>query len=252
MRKRNGNHPNALRHGAFAKTAVLPWEDPRQFEELHSSLIEEWAPVGPTEQDAVFSIAKGMWRKRRLAHFINSERQRVRINPDHGAYDNTYALHEFSDLIAFKPDDFELALKLLPACQAEQLRRRFRRENFQSTLEWVHAIQKEVASVLLPAAARDRSPTVSILEDAAFFTIEVIKDEVAVEERIDATIDRAVKRLIQTKAMKQMLPRIPPNEMKQVQSSKPNGSAKVVNHKGRPDAQSSAGAQCQWPPLVTP
>jgi hypothetical protein len=107
---------------------------------------------------------------------------------------------------------------------------------------------------LAAAAARfDGSREALIVQDAGFFTIEVIKDELAVNERIDAMIDRAIKRLIQTKAMKQMLPRISPNEIKQVQSSKPNSSAKVVNYKGRPDGQRSAAAQSQSPPpLVTP
>jgi hypothetical protein len=63
MNKRKGNHPNALKHGAFAKTTILPGEDPREFEELHSALIEEWTPVGPTEEDAVLTIARGVWRK---------------------------------------------------------------------------------------------------------------------------------------------------------------------------------------------
>jgi hypothetical protein len=242
MRKPKGNRPNALKHGAFAKTAVLPLEDPEQFEELHSSLIEEWAPVGPTEQDAVFSIAMGMWRKRRLAHFINTARQKCKIDPNHAAYNETYALRVFSDLIAFSPDHFEIYLTTLTAHAATQLRQNFRRENFQSTSEWVHAIQKEVETVMLPAAARfDGSRGELIGQNAAFFTIEVIKDEVAVQERIDATIDRAVKRLIQTKAMKQMLLRISPNGTEQIQSSKPNGSPKVVNYEGRTDGQRSAG-----------
>jgi hypothetical protein len=58
--------PNAHKHGAFAKTAILPGEDPLEFEYLHHALIEEWKPIGPTEEDAVLSIAKGMWRKRRV------------------------------------------------------------------------------------------------------------------------------------------------------------------------------------------
>src|SRR5262249_46302446 len=64
---------HAVKHGAFAKTAILPGEDRREFEELHSALIEEWAPVGPTEEDAVLSIAKGVWRKRRLQKFLHAE-----------------------------------------------------------------------------------------------------------------------------------------------------------------------------------
>jgi hypothetical protein len=33
--------PNALKHGAFAKTAILRGEDPEEFQDLHSALVEE-------------------------------------------------------------------------------------------------------------------------------------------------------------------------------------------------------------------
>ena len=66
-------------------------------------------------------------------------------------------------------------------------------------------IQKEIALVLLPAAERFEEFEALIGREAGFFTLEVIKDELAVEDRIDAMIDRAVKRIVQTKAMKQML-----------------------------------------------
>ena len=38
---------------------ILPWESVSQFAELYGDLIDEWKPVGRTEQDAVLSIAKG-------------------------------------------------------------------------------------------------------------------------------------------------------------------------------------------------
>ncbi len=48
--------PSALQHGAWAETAILPGEDPRQFERLHRGLIKEWSPCGPAEQDAVLTL----------------------------------------------------------------------------------------------------------------------------------------------------------------------------------------------------
>src|SRR6516164_6851420 len=46
--------PNAQKHGAFSATPTIRGEDPRDFIELHSTLIDEWQPSGPTEEDAVF------------------------------------------------------------------------------------------------------------------------------------------------------------------------------------------------------
>ncbi len=67
-----------------------------------------------------------------------------------------------------------------------------------------------------------------IARDAAFFTQEVVKDELAVDDRIDAMIERAVKRLVQAKAMKQMLgsstsPNRGSDQAKKFPSNKPNG-----------------------------
>jgi hypothetical protein len=57
---------SALRHGAWSQAAVLPGEDLRQFDRLCCELADEWHPSGPAEEDAVFTLAKCMWRKRRL------------------------------------------------------------------------------------------------------------------------------------------------------------------------------------------
>ena len=43
---------NAQKHGAFAEPLILPGEDSREFEALHSALIEEWTPSGPSEQSS--------------------------------------------------------------------------------------------------------------------------------------------------------------------------------------------------------
>jgi hypothetical protein len=233
---RNRNHANALQHGAFSKLMILPWEHLQQFEELHADLIEEWKPDGPTEHDAVFTIAKGMWRKRRMQHFLSSEIERHRLMPNHAAYDEITALRAFSYFIETAPDEFDLALEALTAANADHLRRNFPKGKFQTTSEWVRAIQNEVSSILLPAAERfgfDKSTGALIARDAAFFSQDIVKYELAVEERIDAMIDRAVKRLVQAKAMKQIMGTTSAtggtDQPKKLPSNKPEGSAKIVS-----------------------
>ena len=73
MGKPTDDRLNALKHGAFSTFLILPWESASQFAELHLDLIDEWKPVGRTEQDAVISIAKGIWRKRRMQAFLKDE-----------------------------------------------------------------------------------------------------------------------------------------------------------------------------------
>src|SRR5260370_20185110 len=58
--------PTALKHGAFSKTVLFPWEDVEEFEALHRSLQDEWKPSGALEEDAVFTMLTCIWRKRRI------------------------------------------------------------------------------------------------------------------------------------------------------------------------------------------
>ena len=102
-----------------------------------------------------------------------------------------------------RPDKFETWLRGLPTQKASDLRRKFPREDFQSDSDWVKAVQHEIASNLLSAVSSVEDlvgPSASVL-----FTDKAIEYDIGVEERIDAMIDRAIKRLVQTKAMKQML-----------------------------------------------
>jgi hypothetical protein len=227
---RAGKQHNALKHGAFSTIIILPWEDPEEFRILHAALIAEWNPVGPTEQDAVFTIAKGMWRKRRMQLFLMNDMQRCSTYPDHAAYHEAHALRSFCEVLESspdKPEDVELAFGLLSVRNCDHLRRKFSQYDFQSTSEWIRAIQNEVTSVLLPEAERgDRLVEVVISRDAQFFTQEVVKHELAVDERIDAMTDRAIKRLVQAKAFKQMLGSTCANGRDdQFPSNKPNGPA---------------------------
>ena len=57
-----GIHP-ALKHGAYSATAVLPGENPAEFEKLHRQLIAELKPSGVFEDDILATIARLIWRK---------------------------------------------------------------------------------------------------------------------------------------------------------------------------------------------
>jgi hypothetical protein len=69
--RRKPGRPNAQRHGVFAEPLILPGEDRREFEALHSAWIEEWTPSGPSEQSRVFGCADAEWRKLRSRLFGN-------------------------------------------------------------------------------------------------------------------------------------------------------------------------------------
>jgi hypothetical protein len=256
MTNRSRKHLNAVKHGAFAKTAVLPGEDLAEFEELHSDLIQEWTPVGPTEEDAVLSIAKGVWRKRRAQKLLQARILQCRFDPKHPLYDegekvlrffNILETAPFTALVDTSPEVFDgfydaAVPKFLTAFQAKYLEEKCPRENFKSGSAWLQAVRNEILFSLLPSYEMPGEwPDVLLGRAAEFLTPDVFKQELAVDERVDAMIDRAVKRLVQTKAIKQMLDHPSPNgkdpngkdrqQRKARPSGKPNGPTKLPTTK---------------------
>ena len=230
--------PNAQKHGAFAETAILPGEDPREFAELLSDLVEEWTPVGPTEQDAVLSVAKAIWRKRRVQRFLEAELAKNMFDHRHASYDESLGLAAFALFMANTPEEAfdSYAHRCLREDRIKYLQAKFPRGNFKSTSEWAQAIISEIKSVLLPALTTgvpELDDWVSLLQSSGTLTQELFKHELALDERLDAMIDRAIKRLVHTKVMKQMMGQTSreqaEDQLTNVQSSKPNRLGKIVN-----------------------
>jgi hypothetical protein len=94
-RRKQQKRPNAEKHGVFSADRTIPGEDPREFEVLHSALIDEWKPSGPTEEDAVFSLADLMWRKRQAQYSLQSKLTAITRNPEHHAFDEEAGLPAF-------------------------------------------------------------------------------------------------------------------------------------------------------------
>ncbi len=57
---------NALKHGLTSRDVLLPEEDAPAFDRLRLSLLDEWRPVGGTEETLVERIAAAHWRQMRL------------------------------------------------------------------------------------------------------------------------------------------------------------------------------------------
>jgi len=74
---------------------------------------------------------------------------------------------------------------------------------------------------------------VSLLQSSATLTQDLFKHELSLDERLDSMIDRAIKRLVHTKMMKQMmtLTEQADDQLAKVQNSKANRLGKVVNYK---------------------
>jgi hypothetical protein len=210
MRSQNGKTPNAFKHGVFAGPGILDGESREAFGELQSKLVEEWKPNGPTEEETVLSIAKAIWRKRRAENFLDLQLLKRSSDPSHPGYDEATNLRFLAVVMRDKPETAfeEWAARCLRADKVKHLRQKVPRSNFESNSEWAQAVINEINSVLLPEIEL-QDPTAkgidAFMRSARALSDDLFDRELALDERLDAMIDRAVKRLIQTKAMKQML-----------------------------------------------
>src|SRR5215470_13271377 len=103
-RRKQQKRPNAEKHGVFSADRTMPGEDPREFEELHSALIDEWQPSGPTEEDAVFSLADLMWRKCRAQRFVQAKLKAATFDARTPAFDESRGLAIFAYVMATAPE----------------------------------------------------------------------------------------------------------------------------------------------------
>jgi hypothetical protein len=120
--------PNAQRSGVFAEPLILPGEDPREFEAIHSAWIEEWTPSGPSEQSKIFGIADAEWRKTRSRRFAQAKAISNSMRPDHPAFDEARGLIAFGYLMCREPETAfaEHASKYLRADKIRYLNQNFR------------------------------------------------------------------------------------------------------------------------------
>ena len=57
---------NALKLGLFAKSSLLPSEDPKVLAAFARGIYADWNPVGTTERTLVEMLVSALWRSRRL------------------------------------------------------------------------------------------------------------------------------------------------------------------------------------------
>jgi hypothetical protein len=216
---------NAQKHGVFAlgDFPTIPGEDVREYAELCTDLVDEWEPSGPTEIDAVLSLADLMWRKRRAQRFLRTKLITSTYDPGSPTFDERRGLDLFILCLRAEPEAaFErMASRLLTAATISHLEQKFPRSNYQSTPEWAEAVITEIKSTLLPAAPPSLEATEPgegdlpeplrkmVVERKVSESIQNAKEDFEADlnlrQRLEAMIDRKIKHLIQLKAMKQML-----------------------------------------------
>jgi hypothetical protein len=131
------------------------------------------------------------------------------IDPSHPSYRELLGLLGLAMAMEFEPETafHKYAGRYLQTHMINYLEQKFPRSDFGPTLEWANAVKGEIKSLLTQPSliGPEHDQIVNLYHSARNFSGDLFKQELALDERLDAMIDRAVKRLIQTKAMKQML-----------------------------------------------
>jgi hypothetical protein len=209
MNKRRTDRANNPRHGGGLILAILPGENPLQFELLLTKVAEEWAPDGPIEWDAVLSIAKCLFRKQRYQRFIVSRITAAQFDPSHEAYDAPMALNAFHQILLAETAEHELerALGQLGGHLADHLAKKCPRRRFATTEAWVSAMRTEIEGVLMPAVTRFGSPPDEVLigQAAAVLTDEAFARELEFERQLDRELEQAIDRLLKIKEKKRRI-----------------------------------------------
>ena len=221
MTRKPGGRNNGLKHGAFSDELILPGESKREFSSLLKSLLDEWKPNGPLEEDTVLTLAKHIQSKRRLERFYFLEARWIKDSK----LDEFEYIRAIARLLCSAPT-MEIAMKIIeqlpgywkeyilsekpdPACKDVD------NEIKRLTKSLLHFLRKHeefhYKLILLPPR----------LDEAKMATAmrELTAKKIAQEERLDSMIDKTIKRLAQLKTLKQVIG---------VQTS----TARITHHRG--------------------
>jgi hypothetical protein len=160
-------------------------------------LWEEPLPIFGTELGTI---------KQRLAAALDRPRPKER-------QETTGPPDDYSQLMGFSSSLYEelegslleLKISMLPPEFRAHLNENVPSEKFEYHHQWVIAVKKEVDGFLLPMV-RSRAPQPEAYNETAagFLTTDRVLEDLETEERLDAAIDRALKRLYQLKMASQL------------------------------------------------
>ena len=210
-----GKKRNALKHGAHASEVLLWSEKYEDYEALRAGLELEYLPIGSSEQYHVQNLLDLLWRRKRLELH---ERITTQKRLDRVRLENNRAYH-IANLCAKAPDFKEAATVeqveellavLSPLYRATILIRwpvptgkdLVGKDRDPNT--WGLKIAEGMSSWTAPSRQEDADEFLAVLD------LDEFDQALARIERLDAMIDRTIKRLLQLKAQKQIHRRLEP------------------------------------------
>ena len=199
---------NALKHGAHANEVMLWDERYKDYESLRIGLDQEYTPDGATEEYLVQALVDFIWGRRRLDRHGQITIQK-RMDETFEANDRSLHIEVLRSLApefdqATTAEQVEAVLARIDSIYENTILRDWPLQEGDDPITW----GPKIAAGLLtwkPEPRRGGDDAFLAIIDLDAFDISLARIE-----RLDAMIDRTIKRLMQVKTMKQMQNRLEP------------------------------------------
>jgi hypothetical protein len=203
-----GKKRNALKHGAYAKEVMLWSERYEDYEQLRAELCLEFSPSGSTEEYLVQTLLDLRWRRRRLDchEQITIQKRLDEIRQENENSHDVENLRSFASEFdeATSEEKVEALLAPLSSLYSNTIRQKWPLQTGEDPNTWGAKIAKGLLS-WKPATRHEQADEFIAIVDLEAFDMALTRIE-----RLDAMIERTIKRLLQTKTMKQMHRRLEP------------------------------------------
>jgi hypothetical protein len=159
---------SALKHAGYSATSILPGESEAEFAKLHEDLVREWVPKGALENEIVASMAHLLWRRKNLATFRVAELAQRRMTKIRSAMVPEVGPPKSEESVEFERTFSE---------------------------KWQSAESQ---------GRRELGELYALVEMGEEATLDRLMKELEVQDRLDAAIDRCIKRLLLVRGFKSM------------------------------------------------
>ena len=208
--------------GRVKASEIMLWsETHEEYEALRAGAYQEWCPEGVTEEFEVNTLVQLLWRRRRFDRYEQIGTQK---RLDHIRHGNEQSRH-IANLKAFAPEfnaadtveKVNAVLAQLSPLYRNTIHRDLPLKDGDDPCKWGSSIAIALSAWKAPARHEDADEFLATIDVEEMFDRNLVRIE-----RMDAMIDRAIKRLVQIKAMKQMHGQLQPKLV--------NGTIQAVNN----------------------
>ncbi|HTE75606.1 MAG TPA: hypothetical protein VK653_02565 [Xanthobacteraceae bacterium] len=241
--RRRHTHP-ALKHAAYSGMSLLPGEDPAEFETLHNELVAEYAPTGQHEHEIVETMARLMWRKRclwsyGLAEFARKRYSAIKLEQEKAGETRSHEIWTKKREHREKVDNALEQYRAEKDAKGEPLSReemqQIKTQYADPDVAAEEGYRELWGKLMQHPKFRERTAQREVEEkqirremgDAPFelarishvTTTGYLMHELSIIDRIDAMIDRCLKRLLLVRGVKSISPSLSKPTPKQIPSS---------------------------------